>query len=314
MAGGTGLVLAEAYRLHDPGPGHPESPARYAAVVAELERSGLTQRCVRLSPRPATEDELLRCHSRAYLHTVTRDVAYGREWLSTGDTALSEHSEEVARLAVGGVITAVDAVLTGAVRNAFAVVRPPGHHAEASRGMGFCIYNNVALAARHAQAVHGVERVLIVDWDVHHGNGTEAIFCRDPSVLFFSCHQSPLYPGSGAASDRGAALGEGATINCPLPAGSDGQAVLGVLQEQLLPAAEHFRPQLVLVSAGFDARLGDPLADFRLSDADFLALTREVMALADRHCQGRLVSSLEGGYALAGLASACAAHVAALLS
>lgn len=311
---GTGLVLAEAYRLHDPGPGHPESPERYSAVVRELERAGLAERCLRLSPRPATEAELLRCHSRAYIQTVIRDVAHGKGGLSTGDTGLSEHSEEVARLAAGGVISAVDAVLTGRVRNAFAVVRPPGHHAEASRGMGFCIYNSIALAARHAQRAHGLARVLIVDWDVHHGNGTEAIFYRDPSVLFFSTHQSPLYPGTGAASDRGAGPGEGSTINCPLPAGSGGGAVLDAMRQRLLPAAERFQPQLVLVSAGFDGRRGDPLANFELSDADFSELTRQVMALAERHCAGRLVSSLEGGYNLAGLASACAAHVEALLS
>lgn len=314
MAAGTGLVLAEAYRNHDPGPGHPESPARIMAVREALERSGLLNRCVRLNPRLASEEELLRCHSLAYIHTVIRDVAYGKPCLSTGDTGLGEHSEEVARLAAGGVIVAVEAVLTGVVRNAFAVVRPPGHHAEASRGMGFCIYNNVAVAARHAQAVHGLERVLIVDWDVHHGNGTEAIFREDPSVLYFSTHQSPLYPGTGAADERGEGAGEGTTINCPLPAGSDGEALIGAVREQLVPAAEWFRPQLVLVSAGFDARQGDPLADFELSDVDFGRLTQEVMALADRHCQGRLVSSLEGGYALAGLASACKAHVAALLS
>ena len=314
MASGTGLVLAEGYRDHDPGPGHPESPQRYAAVLAALEHSGLRQRCVAIAPRPASDEELLRCHSRHYIDTVHRDVAYGQAWLSTGDTALSEHSEDAARLAAGGVIAAVEAVLAGTVRNAFAVVRPPGHHAEASRGMGFCLYNNVAVAARHAQAVHGLERLLIVDWDVHHGNGTAAIFRRDPSVLYFSTHQWPLYPGTGTASDRGDGPGEGTTINCPLPAGSDGEAVIGALREQLLPAAERFRPQLVLVSAGFDARAGDPLADFLLSDADFSRLTEEVMALADRHCQGRLVSSLEGGYDLAGLASACTAHVAALLA
>lgn len=302
MAAGTGLVLAEAYRDHNPGRGHPESPARYNAVLQGLQRSGLLQRCQQLSPRPASEEELLSCHSLAYLHTVSRDVAAGRQTLSTGDTGLSERSEVVARLAAGGAIVAVQAVLSGAVRNAFAVVRPPGHHAEATRGMGFCIYNNVAVAARYAQAAHGLERVLIVDWDVHHGNGTEAIFRRDPSVLTFSTHQSPLYPGSGAAQDRGEGAGEGTTINCPLPAGSAGEAVIGALRQQLLPAAKRFRPQLVLVS------------DFQLSDDDFGRLTREVMALADRHCQGRLVSCLEGGYGLAGLASACAAHVEALLS
>jgi len=314
MATGTGLVLAEAYRHHDPGLGHPESPARITAVCDGLERSGLLDRCVRLRPRPASEEELLRCHSLAYIHTVIRDVADGKPCLSTGDTGLGAHSEEVARLAAGGVIVAVEAVLTGVVRNAFAVVRPPGHHAEASRGMGFCIYNNVAVAARHAQVVHGLERVLIVDWDVHHGNGTQAMFLEDPSVLYFSTHQSPLYPGTGPADERGEGAGEGTTINCPLPAGSNGDALIKAVRERLVPAAERFRPQLVLVSAGFDARRGDPLADFQLSDSDFARLTQEVMVLADRHCQGRLVSSLEGGYALAGLASACTAHVAALLS
>lgn len=298
MAAGTGLVWAEAYRDHDPGPGHPESPARITAVREGLERSGLIERCVRLTPRPASEEELLRCHRMAYIHSVIRDVADGKPCLSTGDTGLGARSEEVARLAAGGAIVAVEAVLTGVVRNAFAVVRPPGHHAEASRGMGFCIYNNMAIAARHAQAMYGLERVLIVDWDVHHGNGTEAIFRQDPSVLYFSTHQSPLYPGTGAADDRGEGAGEGTTINCPLPAGSHGDAVLAALREQLLPAAERFGPQLVLVSAGFDGRRGDPLADFQLSDADFSRLTREVMALADRHCQGRLVSTLEGGYGL----------------
>ena len=312
-ATGTGLVLSPRYGDHDPGPGHPESPQRLTAVLAGLEQAGLLRRCIPIQPYPADDAALLRCHSRRYLDTVTRDIAYGNPWLSTGDTALCEHSEAVARLAAGGVMAAVDAVLAGTVRRAFAPVRPPGHHAEPSRGMGFCLYNNVAVAARHAQARHGLARVLIVDWDVHHGNGTAAIFRSDPSVLFFSTHQWPLYPGSGRADDRGEGAGEGFTINCPLPAGSDGGAVLEAVHSRLLPAADAFRPELVLISAGFDGRLGDPLADFRLRDADYASLTREVLAIAERHCQGRLVSSLEGGYDLAGLASACAAHVGALL-
>ena len=312
-ASGTGLVLSPHYGEHDTGTGHPESAARLTALMEGLTREGLLQRCTPITPYPASDAALLRCHSQRYLHSVERDVAYGNTWLSTGDTAIGEHSAAVARLAAGGVMAAVDAVLGGAVRNAFAPVRPPGHHAEPSRGMGFCIYNNVAVAARHAQAHHGIERVLIVDWDVHHGNGTAAIFRSDPSVLLFNTHQWPLYPGTGRASDRGEGAGEGFTINCPLPAGSGGEAVLNAVRSQLLPAAEAFRPQLVLISAGFDGRSGDPLANFRLSDADYTSLTRAVIAIAERHCQGRLVSALEGGYALAGLASAAAAHVNALL-
>ena len=312
-ASGTGLVLSPHYLEHDTGAGHPESAARLTALLKGLEQAELIQRCTPITPYAASDEALLRCHSERYLHTVERDVAYGNTWLSTGDTALSEHSEQVARLAAGGVMAAVDAVLGGAVRNAFAPVRPPGHHAEPTRGMGFCIFNNVAVAARHAQAHHGLERVLIVDWDVHHGNGTAAIFRSDPSVLLFNTHQWPLYPGTGRASDRGEGDGEGFTINCPLPAGSGGEAVLHTLRSQLLPAAEAFRPQLVLISAGFDGRIGDPLADFRLTDADYASLTREVIAIADRHCQGRLVSALEGGYALQGLARAAAAHVGVLL-
>lgn len=312
-ATGTGLVLSPHYLEHDPGSGHPESPARLAALLQGLERAGLLERCTPITPYPASDAALRRCHSQRYLDTVQRDIAYGNAWLSTGDTALGDHSESVARLAAGGAMAAVDAVLAGSVRNAFAPVRPPGHHAEPSRGMGFCIYNNLAVAARHAQGDHGIERVLIVDWDVHHGNGTTAIFRSDPSVLVFNTHQWPLYPGTGRAGDRGEGAGEGFTINCPLPAGSDGGAVLAALRNELLPAAEAFQPELVLISAGFDGRIGDPLADFRLSDDDYAVLTRTVMAIADRHCHGRLVSSLEGGYELAGLASAATAHVGTLL-
>ncbi len=309
----TGLVFDLAFGLHDPGDGHPESPRRLEALIRGLEVAGLRGRCRAIPARPASDDELLRCHSRRYLQTVQRDIAYGRAQLSTGDTPLCDHSEEVARLAAGGLLAAVEAVLAGQLANAFAAVRPPGHHAEPERGMGFCLFNNVAVAARHAQAALGVGRVLIVDWDVHHGNGTQAIFWDDPSVLYFSVHQWPLYPGTGTAEQRGGGDGEGFTINCPLPPGSGRAAVLAALREQLLPAAEAFRPELVLVSAGFDGALGDPLGDFLLLDVDFAELTREVRGIAERHAGGRLVSVLEGGYDLAGLARSAVAHVAALL-
>ncbi|MEO1003461.1 MAG: histone deacetylase [Cyanobacteria bacterium J06638_7] len=310
----TALVIDPAFRLHHTGLGHPESPARLEAIEAELRRRGLLDRCRRIQPRPAVDRELRRCHSAGYLHTVRREVAYGAVQLSTGDTAIGEHSEDVARLAAGGTLAAVDAVLAGRLDNAFAVVRPPGHHAETDRGMGFCIFNNVALAARHAQAVHGLERVLIVDWDLHHGNGTQAIFWSDPSVLYASVHEWGNYPGSGAAGERGAGAGLGFTLNCPLPAFSDGPAVLGALEAALAPQLGRFRPQLVLVSAGFDGHRGDPLGQFLLEDADYGALTRFCLAIAAEHAGGRLVSVLEGGYGLKGLAGAAAAHVEALLA
>jgi acetoin utilization deacetylase AcuC-like enzyme len=256
---------------------------------------------------------LLRCHTPLYLRRVREDMLAGREQLSTGDTAIGLASERTARLAAGGVLAAVEAVMAGRVRNAFAVVRPPGHHAGPSRGMGFCLYNNVAIAARHLQAVHGVQKVLIADWDVHHGNGTQEIFWRDPSVLFFSSHQAPLYPGTGSRRERGEGAGEGFTWNCPLPAGTSGGELLAAWRAELLPLAEAFAPDFVLVSAGFDSRAGDPLGDFQLLDGDFASLTELLLGIAADHAQGRLVSTLEGGYDLPGLASAAAAHVASLM-
>jgi acetoin utilization deacetylase AcuC-like enzyme len=233
--------------------------------------------------------------------------------LSTGDTDITPNSWEVAVRAAGGALSAVDAVLTGRVRNAFCAVRPPGHHANAGRGMGFCLLNNVALAARYAQCKHGVARVAIVDWDVHHGNGTQDIFYRDGSVFFFSSHQWPLYPGTGRADETGDGAGAGTTMNFPFPAGSGRREILGAVENALIPAMDRFRPELVLISAGFDSREGDLLGRFTLTDQDFTDLTLAVMGIADRHAGGRVVSLLEGGYSLDGLASAAAAHVAALL-
>ena len=309
----TGLLLDPAFRLHHTGSHHPECPERLDAIEQALRQRGLLQRCRRLTPRPISDAELLRCHSQSYLHTVRRDGAYGRSELSTGDTAIGEHSEDVARLAAGGVLAAVDGVLEGSLANAFAAVRPPGHHAEPERGMGFCVFNNVALAARHAQAVHGLDRVLIVDWDVHHGNGTQAIFWRDPSVFYLSLHEWGNYPGSGAATERGEGPGAGTTCNCPLPAGSDGATVLRTLEEALRPAAARFRPQLLLLSAGFDGHRRDPLGRFQLSSADYGALTDCCLGVAAEHCGGRLVSVLEGGYHLGALGESSAAHLEALL-
>ena len=310
----TGLVISRDYAAHLTGAGHPERPERVRVIEDRLRADGLLERARVIAPRAATDEEILRCHAADYLRIVTEDVADGRDRLSTGDTPLSARSLEIARLAAGGVIAAVDEVVAGRVRNAFAVVRPPGHHATPRKGMGFCLFDNVAIAARHAQAKHGLSRVLIADWDVHHGNGTQDIFYEDGSVLFFDTHQHPLYPGTGRADETGRGAGAGLTINCPFPAGAGRAEILGAFRDRLVPAADDFRPDLVLVSAGFDSRVGDPLGGFRLTDDDFAELTGIVRQIADRHCGGRVVSTLEGSYALEGLAAAAAAHVRALMA
>jgi acetoin utilization deacetylase AcuC-like enzyme len=309
---GTAILIDPIYREHLAGRDHPERPERFDAVVEGLQRAGLLDRMRRVDRRAATEEELLLCHTREYLETARRDVDSGRPYLSTGDTDITANSWDIAVLAAGGVLNAVDAVMTGAVRSVFCGVRPPGHHATANRGMGFCLLNNVAIAARYAGRRHGVERVLIVDWDVHHGNGTQDIFYNDPGVFFFSTHQWPLYPGTGRADETGAGKGEGTTMNCPFPAGAGRKEILGAVEKSLTPAMDRFRPGLVLISAGFDSRAGDPLGRFTLTDRDFRDLTLAVMAIAERHAGGRVVSVLEGGYNLSGLASAAAAHVEAL--
>ncbi|MGO9257594.1 MAG: histone deacetylase [Bryobacteraceae bacterium] len=308
----TALLADPIFREHLAGREHVERPERFDAVVAGLEQAGLLDKLARIDRRAITAPELELCHSPEYLRAARHDIEAGHPYLSTGDTDITRNTWEVASQAAGGVLNAVDAVAAGRVRNAFCAVRPPGHHATRRRGMGFCVFNSVALGARYAQRRHGLERVMIVDWDVHHGNGTQDIFYDDPTVFFFSTHQWPWYPGTGRADETGAGSGVGTTMNFPLPAGSGRAEILPLFQEVLAPAAERFRPDLVMISAGFDSREGDPLGRFTLTDRDFADLTRELMAIADRHANGRLVSVLEGGYNLAGLASAAAAHVEAL--
>ena len=310
----TALVADPTCKQHETGRGHPESPRRFEAVIGALETSGLAAKMTRVEPRAVGREDLLLAHTAEYLALAEGEIGSGESQLSTGDTVVSPHSWEAALKAAGSALAAVDAVVTGKAANAFCVVRPPGHHASADRGMGFCVLNNVALAARHAQRRHGLERVLIIDWDVHHGNGTQDIFYADGTVLFFSTHQSPWYPGTGRADETGTGTGRGKTVNCPLPAGSGHDEIFAAFKSKLLPAAEGFRPELVLISAGFDSRVGDPLGQFQLTDADFAELTKVVRGIADQHAYGRVVSLLEGGYNLPGLASAAAAHVGALIT
>lgn len=309
----TALLLDRVYERHIPGPGHPESPERYEAVTRGLADAGVLDQMPRIASRSATEDEIALCHTREYMRVVEQDIARGAHDLSTGDTAISAKSLDVASRAVGGVLNAIDMIMTNGTRRAFCAVRPPGHHATPDRGMGFCIYNNVAIAARHAQRQHGVERVLIADWDVHHGNGTQDIFYEDGSVFFFSTHQHPWYPGTGSARETGEGDGSNTTLNYPAPAGSGENEIVGAFRKLLVPAADAFRPDLVIISAGFDSRNGDPLGHFTLSDANFMQLTEVMREIAESHAGGRLLSVLEGGYSLAGLQSAVAAHVRALV-
>jgi len=308
----TGLVSHRLYREHDPGEGHPECPERYDAVLRGIAEAVPKERLLTLEPRAATEDEIALCHTRPYIEIVKQDIADGAECLSTGDTNINEGSLTAALMAAGGVMAAVDAVVAGRVANAFCAVRPPGHHAMSGRGMGFCVFNNVAIGARYAQKKHGIERILIVDWDIHHGNGTQEIFHSDPTVFYFSTHQWPFYPGTGMAADRGTGEGKGFTLNCPFASGSGRAEIVGAFRERLLPAMKTFKPEFVMISAGFDARAGDPIGQFGLKDNDFADLTDLVMDLAAEHAGGRLISALEGGYELRGLASSVGAHVARL--
>ncbi len=308
----VGWYWSETCLRHDGGPGEVENPQRYRVLGEALAESAKRMDAVALPGRKATRAELLRCHAAHYLDLVHIDVESLADRLRTGDTAIGPESEEVAMLATGAGLEAVAAGMDGRVKRAFVAVRPPGHHATADRGMGFCIYNHIALMARHAQEEFGVPRVLIVDWDVHHGNGTQDLFFADPDVFYFSVHEDGIFPFSGGADETGAGRGIGTTMNVPLKHGSDGKAVLSVIEDRLVPAMEKFRPALVLVSAGFDALASDPLGGFKLVPEDFAELTRAVVRIANRWADGRVISVLEGGYDPAGLAKAAVAHFEAL--
>ncbi|MEM8954550.1 MAG: histone deacetylase [Verrucomicrobiota bacterium] len=308
----VGLLLDEVYEEHETGVGHPECAARYEVVARALEEMGLVEAMRKVEVREATRGEIVRCHHEDYFDLAKAEIEAGNGMLSTGDTIVSPRSFEVAMRASGGVLNAVDQVMEGTLERAFCAVRPPGHHATPDRGMGFCVFNHIAVGARHAQAAHGIERVAIVDWDVHHGNGTQGIFVEDESVFFFSTHQYPWYPGTGAASERGLGRGEGTVLNMPFPAGTGMESIGDAFREGFGKAMERFQPELVMISAGFDSRAGDPLGQFRLRDEDFVELTKVMMGVAEAYGEGRIVSVLEGGYDLKGLGKAVGAHVEAL--
>ena len=307
----TLLVHHPIFADHIVPSGHPERPDRMAAIARALEAPEFVG-LKRVLAEPAPFEAITAAHPASYVEMLREATPESGLRRIDADTTLSPMSFDATSHAAGAGCLAVDAVVAGSAANAFCVVRPPGHHATPARGMGFCVFNNIAVGARYAQRKHGLEKVLIADWDVHHGNGTQDIFYSDPSVFFFSTHQSPWYPGTGAEAETGEGRGIGTTLNCPFPAGSGREEILGAFRRKLLPAAKEFKPDLVFVSAGFDSRRGDPLGRFTLSDNDFAELTSVMIEIASVSAQGRLISVLEGGYDLEGLGLASAKHAEAL--
>ena len=307
------LLYDETFLGHDTGAVHFETFQRLKCVIAALDEDPeITQRLHRVTPRPATMQDLQRCHSEEMIRDIRTFIDHGGTHLDT-DTPVGEDSFDVACLAAGAAVTAVDTVMAESGGRAFVLSRPPGHHATPYKPMGFCLFNNAAIAARYAQAVHGIETVLIVDWDVHHGNGTQDIFWTDDSVFFFSTHQSPHYPGTGAREDIGEGKGSGFTLNIPLRAGTAAGAHRQAFSDALKEIENRFHPGLVIVSAGFDSHRGDPLGGLMLEDADFAEMTKDVLRIAEKHSTGRVVSILEGGYNLDLLGASVRSHLSALL-
>ncbi|MFZ4122329.1 MAG: histone deacetylase family protein [Caulobacterales bacterium] len=302
------LITHPAMLAHGVPAGHPERPARLEAVLAALRPLGMGERLAPL----ATHSQLLRVHPPAFLAAMAQAFpgpGEGVVALDAGDTFVDPGSQEAALRAAGAVVAGVDSVMSGEARSVFCAVRPPGHHAEPAQAMGFCLYNNIAVGALHALEVHGLERVAVIDFDVHHGNGTQALAYKEARLFFASTHGSPLYPGTGRRDETGLL---GNVVNRPLSPGTDGVRWRAVMAQEVLPALEAADPQLILVSAGFDAHRNDPLADLALEEADYAWIGAELGNLALRVCKGRVVSALEGGYDLTALAASAAAYVSGL--
>jgi len=300
----TAVVIDRRYEDHETGYGHPERAERIA-VLRDLVDSLAGSGVIRLEPRPATPEEITLVHTEEYLRLVA-STAGGGPAAFDADTPVSSRSHETALLASGGLLALVDMIMADEADNGFALVRPPGHHAEAGRAMGFCLFNNVAIAARWLGERHGLDRVLIVDWDVHHGNGTQHSFADDRRVLYISTHQYPFYPGTGHVQDVGVGEGKGFTLNLPLPAGCGDSEFLDAFVRVIDPVCRQFEPQFVLVSAGFDAHLRDPLAGMRVSEEGFACLARVLLRVAADHAGGRFAAVLEGGYDLDALRGSAA--------
>lgn len=314
MTSKTGFVYHDSFLKHDTGAGHPERPGRLQSITNHLKEIKLWQQLQHMLIDEAPEEWLLQVHSLEHIRFLKHACSQGMMTLDGGDTHASKESYDVALLAVGGVLAATDAVMNGLLQNAFCAVRPPGHHAERDKVMGFCLLNNIAVAARYAQLKFRAERVAIIDWDVHHGNGTQHIFYNDKSVLYMSTHQYPFYPNTGSRGERGAGDGKGYTLNIPMFAGAGEEEFIEAFTEEIIPSLENFHPDLILISAGFDAHRDDPLANLELTEESFGKLTSMVAETAAKVCNGRIVSILEGGYSLTALPRSVEAHLRAMMA
>jgi acetoin utilization deacetylase AcuC-like enzyme len=309
----TAFIHHPIYEKHDTGRGHPETPDRYRVIVDAIKNNAdLGPRLIEITPEKAAQGIVQAAHTKEHFRRVENAFADGFDRLDA-DTVVSMKSFDAALYAAGGAVTAVDAVMQGETKNAFVAVRPPGHHATAERAMGFCLFNNVAVAARYAQNKYkDIDRVAIIDWDVHHGNGTQGIFYSDPSVYFFSMHQYPWYPGTGSRGETGQGKGLGTTMNLPMRANSPARDQLSAFDAAIHEISSNLKPDLIFISAGFDAHRSDPLGQLMLEDPDYVSMTRTVMQWADDACDGRVVSCLEGGYNLVTLGETVRRHIAEL--
>ncbi|MEK7747885.1 MAG: histone deacetylase [Nitrospirota bacterium] len=306
----TGFITDPIYLAHDTGRGHPENAGRLSAILNHLKQTETASLLQWITPslHPEIEKWITAVHAPAYFQSLLQKNPKGVTPLDP-DTVISPASFSAAKMAVSGVLTAIDAVMSGRLKNGFCAVRPPGHHAESNRAMGFCLFNNVAIGARYLQRHHGCNRVFILDWDVHHGNGTQNSFYADPTVFYFSTHQYPFYPGTGAREERGIDEGDGFTVNCPLSAGSGDKEMLRIFNKNLSSAVSKFKPDFILISAGFDAHQDDPLAQLLVTDNGFSEMTAIVKGLAETYCHGRIVSCLEGGYDFSALSVSVEKHL-----